>query len=97
MLKAGGEAALLWLDTLICSVLNTGVVPPDWKKGIIVLIWKGKGDARECDNYRGVTLLSVPGKVFARVLLNRVRGQLLAHQRPEQSGFTPKSSRLTAS
>ena len=34
----------------------------------------------------------MPGKVFARVLLNRVRGQLLAHQRPEQSGFTPKRS-----
>ena len=53
MLKAGGDAAILWLHTLICSVWNTGVVPPDWKKGIIVPIWKGKGDARECDNYRG--------------------------------------------
>ena len=47
---------------------------------------------RDCNNHRGVTLLSVPGKVFARVLLNRIRQQLLDHQRPEQSGFTPKRS-----
>ena len=39
-----------------------------------------------------MTLLSVPSKVFARVLLNRVRSHLLAFQRPEQSGFTPKKS-----
>ena len=92
MLKAGGEAALLSLHTLICSVWSTGVIPTDWKQGIVVPIWKGKGDVRECNNYRGVTLLSVPGKVFARVILNRVRQQLLKHQRPEQSGFTPKRS-----
>ena len=92
MLKAGGEATLRWLHTLICSVWNTGVIPTDWKRGLVVPIWKGKGDVRECSNYRGVTLLSVPGKVFARALLNRIRQQLLDHQRPEQSGFTPKRS-----
>ena len=92
MLKVGGEATLRWLHTLICSAWNTGVIPTDWKRGLVVPIWKGKGDVRECSNYRGVTLLSVPGKVFARVLLNRIRQQLLDHQRPEQSGFTPKRS-----
>ena len=34
----------------------------------------------------------MPGKVLARILLDRVRDQLLKHQRPEQSGFTPKKS-----
>ena len=92
MLKVGGEASLRWLHTLVCSAWSTGVIPTDWKRGLVVPIWKGKGDVRECSNYRGVTLLSVPGKVFARVLLNRIRQQLLDHQRPEQSGFTPKRS-----
>ena len=92
MLKAGGEAALQALHSLFCSVWNSGVIPTDWKRGIVVPIWKGKGDTRECNNYRGVTLLSVPGKAFARVVLNRMRPQLLGHQRPEQSGFTPKRS-----
>ena len=39
-------------------------------------------------------LLSVPGKVFARIILDRIRHHLLEHQRPEQSGFTPKSSTI---
>ena len=88
MLKAGGFVVILWLRTLFCSIWSTGVIPTDWKRGLIVPIWKGK----ECNNYRGVTLLSVPGKVSTRVLLNRIRQLLLDHQRPEQSGFTPKHS-----
>ena len=35
-------------------------------------------------------LLSVLGKVFARIILERFRHHLLEHQHPEQSGFTPK-------
>ena len=41
-----------------------------------------------------MTLLSVPGKVFARIILDTVRHHLLEHQRPEQSGFTPKRSTI---
>ncbi len=39
-------------------------------------------------------LLSVQGKVFDRIILDRVRHHLLEHQRPEQSGFTPKRSMI---
>ena len=39
-------------------------------------------------------LLSVPGKVFARIIIDRVRHHLLEHQRAEQSGFTPKRSAI---
>jgi len=42
----------------------------------------------------GIILLSVPGKVFATVLLNKVRDQLLAHRTTEQSGFTPGRSTI---
>ena len=41
-----------------------------------------------------MTLLSVPGKVFARIIIDRVHHHLLEHQRPEQSGFTPKRSMI---
>jgi len=37
-------------------------------------------------------LLSVPAKVFAKVILSRIRPTLLAHRRPQQSGFTPGRS-----
>jgi len=80
------------LHAVLCSAWNTSIIPTDWKRGLVVPLWKGKGDRQECNNYRGVMLLSVPGKVFARIILERVRHHLLEHQRPEQSGFTPKMS-----
>ena len=39
-------------------------------------------------------MLSVPGKVFALIILDRVRRHLLEHQYPEHSGFTPKGSTI---
>ena len=42
----------------------------------------------ECSSYRPITLLSVPGKVFAHVLLARLDPLLQKHRRPHQSGFT---------
>ena len=41
-----------------------------------------------------MTLLLEPGKVFSRIILDQVRHHLLEHQRPEQSGFTPKRSTI---
>ena len=75
-----------------CSIWNTGVIPTDWRRGVVVPIWKGKCDTQECNNYRGVTFLSVPSKVLARILLDRVRKKLLTRQRHKQSGLTPKKS-----
>ena len=66
--------------------------PTDWNRCLVVPLWKGKGDRQDCNNYRGLTLLSVPGKIFARRIIDRVRHHLLEHQHPEQSGFTPKRS-----
>ena len=62
--------------------------------GLAIPLWKGKGDRQDGNNYRGVMLLSVLGKVFARIIIDRVRHHLLEHQRPEQSGFTPKRSTI---
>ena len=52
---------------------DTGIITTDWKRGLVVPLWKGKGNRQDCNNYRGVTLLSVPGKVFVRIILDRVR------------------------
>ena len=92
LLKAGGEAMTRGLHAVLTAVWQSGTIPPDWKRGLVVPIWKGKGDRQDCNNYRGITLLSVPGKVLAHLLLMRIRGHLLKLQRPEQSGFTPGKS-----
>ena len=58
-------------------VLNIGfmlsIVPVDWMIACIVPLCKGKGDIHECSNFKGISLLSVVGKVYGRVLINRIR------------------------
>ena len=36
LLKAGGNAALVSLHAVLCSALNTGIIPTDWKRGLFV-------------------------------------------------------------
>ena len=64
----------------------------DWKERLVVPIWKEKGDRRDCNNCHGITLLSVPSKVLAHLLLIRIRNHLLKQHRPDQSKFTPGKS-----
>ena len=80
------------LHAVLTAVWHSGTIPPDWKKGLVIPIWKRKGDHQDCSNYRGITLLSVLGKVLAHLLLTQIRTHLLKQQRPEQSGFTPGKS-----
>ena len=45
--------------------LGSGQAPKQWQTSVIIPIHK-KGDKRKCNNCRGVSLISVPGKVFAK-------------------------------
>ena len=63
---------LEWL-TRVCKVcLIEGVVPKDWQRGIIVLLYKGNGDRGDCKCYWGISVLRIPGKVYGRILIERV-------------------------
>ena len=46
----------------------------------------------DCNNWRGITLLSVPGKIFCSILLNRIRSAVDHLLREEQTGFRPGRS-----
>ena len=52
----------------ICFMLS--IVPVDWVIAYMVPLYKGKGDVYECCNFRSISLLSVVGKVYGRVLIN---------------------------
>ena len=70
-LKKGGMAVLEWLVRLL-NLSYMGVAPMDWRGACIVPLYKGKGDKCECSNSIGISLLSVVGKPFGRVLIKRV-------------------------
>ena len=60
--------------------------PEDWQSQILVPLHK-KGGRTSCDNYRGIALLSVPGKVFAKAILNRLKPRAKQLLRESQCGF----------
>ena len=59
------------LTCLFNNVFQNGYFPSIWTNGIIVPLHE-KGSLNNVDNYRGITLLSTLGKLFTRVLNNRL-------------------------
>ena len=62
---------VLLLEKLFSVIWREEVVPRQWREGLIVNLFK-KGDREQPGNYRGITLLSVLGKVFCKILNNRM-------------------------
>ena len=95
VIKAGKDSSLLYhLHELLLQCWEEGTVPQDMRDAKIIKLYKNKGDRSDCNNYRGISLLSVVGKAFARVILNRL--QLLAERvYPEaQCGFRAARSTI---
>ena len=55
LIKAGGRTIYLEVHKLIISIWKKEKLPEEWKELIIVPIHK-KGDKRDCNNYRGISL-----------------------------------------
>ena len=64
MLKADPKLGAQTLAGNLNKVWNEEKVPDSWKRGIIIKLPK-KGDLNVCENWRGINLLSVPGKSSA--------------------------------
>ena len=60
------------LTKLFNIILNSGVIPDEWTKSLIVPIYKMKGSEADPSNYRGISLLSCMSKVFSALISNRL-------------------------
>ena len=89
LLKSLSRHGILWLTRACCVVWREGRVPVDWQAGTVVPVFK-KGDRRECPNYRGITLLSLPGKAYSRVLEQKCRTIVEPKIQDTQCGFCPE-------
>jgi hypothetical protein len=87
MLKSAGEDGVLWMTDLFNQIIAEGKVPADWRKSWIVTVYKGKGDALDCNSYRGIKILDQAMKVFEKVIEKRVRSQVTLDDM--QFGFRP--------
>src|SRR5678816_3949849 len=73
MLKNGGEMVIDSIWKLCNKAFMQGIVPRDWRRVVIVPLYKGKRDKGNCRNYRGISFLSVVGKIYTGILVERMR------------------------
>ena len=66
---------------------ENGVVPDDWRSVVIVQLYKGTGEMTKYRNYRSISLLSVIGKIYAGILIDRVCRVTMCLIDDEQCGF----------
>ncbi len=84
---ACGENGIKWLTTIFQKAWEERRVPEDWQNAIVVPIWKKKGSKKDCSTYRGISLLSHVGKVYAKILEQRTRGKAEHQISDSQFGF----------
>ena len=72
LLCVRSEVVVVCMTKVFNVVWKEGVAPGNWKNAVIVPVYK-KGSRLECTNYRGISLINIVGKVFARVLNKRVK------------------------
>ena len=71
LIKFGGEKMESSLVLLFRLMFEIEQFPLDWIRGIISPIHKD-GDERVPENYRGITLLSIVGKLYSSILAKRI-------------------------
>ncbi|KAK3557179.1 hypothetical protein QTP70_024693 [Hemibagrus guttatus] len=92
--KCLGEAAVEFLTSLFNRVLKSERMPEEWRRSVLVLIFKNKGDMQSCSNYRGIKLMSHTMKLWERVVEARLRKVVDICE--QQYGFMPRKSTTDA-
>ncbi|KAK3522491.1 hypothetical protein QTP86_015882 [Hemibagrus guttatus] len=92
--KCLGEAAVEFLASLFNRVLESERIPEEWRRSVLVPIFKNKGDVQSCSNYRGIKLMSHTMKLWERVVEARLRKVVEICE--QQYGFMPRKSTTDA-
>ena len=69
VITSGKDALIPDLHDLLIQFWREGSVPQDWRGAKIITLYKNKRDCSDCNCYRGISLLSIVGKILARVVL----------------------------
>ena len=65
-----------FLTRLFNRLLMGECMPEEWKRSMLIPIYKNKGDAQFCGNYRGIKLMSHTIKVWERIIEARLRDRV---------------------
>ena len=87
MIKAAGDTGATMIRNLATVIISDGKAPTDWEQSFIVCLYKGKGDALDRDNYRGLKLTEQAMKILERIVDGLIRQVVYIDD--SQFGFVP--------
>jgi hypothetical protein len=93
LIKAGGETLYSEIRRLVCSIWNKEELPQQWKESVIVPIHR-KGNKIDCNNYRGISLLSTAYNILSNILLARLTPYVSEVIGDHQCGFRRNRSTM---
>ena len=82
-----GEMWIKFLARLFNRLLMGERMPKEWRRSVLIPIYKNKGDAKCCENYKGIKLMSYTMKVWERIIEARLRNRV--EMSKQQYGFMP--------
>ena len=71
-----GEMGIKFLTRLFNRLLVGEQMPEEWRRSVLIPIYKNKGDAQCCGNYRGIKLMSHTMKIWERIIEARLRDRV---------------------
>ncbi|MBN3293374.1 LORF2 protein, partial [Polypterus senegalus] len=91
-----GEMAVEFLTTLLNGILESESerILEEWRRSVLVPIFKNKGDVQSCSNYRGNKLMSHSMKLWEREVEAKLRSEVIISE--QQYGFMPRKSTTEA-
>ena len=93
LVQAGGEDVITALTTVCNRIWQTGEWPTPWTQSLVITLPK-KGNLRQCQNYRTISLISHPSKVMLKIILNILKPQAEKIIAEEQAGFRAGRSNI---
>ncbi|GJY00765.1 retrovirus-related pol polyprotein LINE-1 [Tanacetum coccineum] len=92
--KCLGDERVKWLTCLFNKIFQSAKMSDEWILSEVIPIYKNKGDAQVCSNYKGIKLLGHIMKLWERVIERRLRRETRVLE--NQFGFMPERSTTEA-
>ncbi|GKC02201.1 retrovirus-related pol polyprotein LINE-1 [Tanacetum coccineum] len=92
--KCLGDEGIKWLNCLFNKIFQSAKMLDEWRLIEVIPIYKNKGDAEVCSNYKGINLLSHTMKLWERVIEISLRRETRVLE--IQFGFMPGGSSIEA-
>jgi len=89
----GGLTLKQKIHQLMVKIWKQEKIAWEWSEGILCPIYK-EGDRKQCNNYRGISLLNITYKIFAILLYSRLSTIIEPEIGNYQMGFRPNRSTI---